>query len=262
MRELLEKITKETSAYLRELSGREGLDKVIGTHGDDTTKVVDRLAEDFILENLRKEDLRITVVTEETGFIGRSGSEYVAVIDPLDGSTNYLNGITWAGVSIALFKRDGSPVAGAVSEIFSGRTYSYDQERAYVDGRIFTGISNPQTRIVLSYFDRSRLREAMGILSAIEGGYKTRNLGSASLDMLLTCTGRAYLFFDIRNKLRNVDIASSSNFCKKVSINPMSLEGKSIDINLEGVTTIKSVVVSPDSSLLRRIFSGLRALPS
>jgi Archaeal fructose-1,6-bisphosphatase and related enzymes of inositol monophosphatase family len=87
MRELLEKITKETSAYLRELSGREGLDKVIGTHGDDTTKVVDRLAEDFILENLRKEDLRITVVTEETGFIGRSGSEYVAVIDPLDGST-------------------------------------------------------------------------------------------------------------------------------------------------------------------------------
>ncbi|WP_248547352.1 inositol monophosphatase family protein [Metallosphaera sedula] len=262
MRTVLERISAEATKYLREMSGREGIDRVLGTHGDDTTKVIDKLAEDFILEKLNETGLLITYVTEETGTIRKEGSEYVAVIDPLDGSTNFLNGITWAAVSISVYSSKGAPVAGIVGEIFSGKTYSYDETGAYINGERVEKVSTPKQRIVLPYFDRSRLREITQVLSAIEGNYKTRNLGAASLDMLLVCTGRAYLFVDVRNKLRNVDIASSLNFCEKVNISPFSLEGERIRIDLEKVSVVKNVLVTPDSSLSQRILSAWKALPS
>lgn len=262
MRNILEKISAEATKYLREMSGREGIDRVLGTHGDDTTKVIDKLAEDFVLEKLNETGISMTYVTEETGTIRREGSEYVAVIDPLDGSTNFLNGITWAAVSISVYSSQGTPVAGIVGEIFSGKTYSYDETGAYINGKRVESVPSPKQRIVLPYFDRTKLREITQVLSSIEGNYKTRNLGAASLDMLLVCTGRAYLFLDVRNKLRNVDIASSLNFCEKVSIPPFNLEGDRISIDLNRVSVIKNVLVTPDSSLSQRILSTWKALPS
>lgn len=172
MRTVLERISAEATKYLREMSGREGIDRVLGTHGDDTTKVIDKLAEDFILEKLNETGLLITYVTEETGTIRKEGSEYVAVIDPLDGSTNFLNGITWAAVSISVYSSKGAPVAGIVGEIFSGKTYSYDETGAYINGERVEKVSTPKQRIVLPYFDRSRLREITQVLSAIEGTIK------------------------------------------------------------------------------------------
>ncbi|WP_054837116.1 inositol monophosphatase family protein [Metallosphaera hakonensis] len=262
MRSILEKISEEATKYLRELSGREGLDRVLGTHGDDTTKVIDRLAEDFILERLNSTGYKINYITEETGTIDKEGAEYVAVIDPLDGSTNFLNGITWASISIALFSSTGSPIAGIVGEIFTGKTYSYDETGAYVNGVKLQVLPTPKQRIVLPYFDKNRLREISQILSSIDGGYKMRNLGAASLDMLLVCTGRAYLFIDVRNKLRNVDIASSMNFCEKMNVHPFSLEGSKLNIDLKKVSVIKDVLVTADLSLSQRILSAWKASPS
>ncbi|MEM0113314.1 MAG: inositol monophosphatase family protein [Metallosphaera sp.] len=262
MRDRLEKIAVEATKYLREMSGEEGLDRVIGTHDNDTTKVVDKLAEDFILEKLNETGYSVAYVTEESGTIEKKGAEFVAVIDPLDGSTNYLNGITWASVSIALFSRSGAPVAGVIGEIFSGKTYSYDSSGTYVNGLRIEQFPLPKQRIVLPYFDKTGLNQTSLILSWIEGSYKTRNLGAASLDMILVCTGRAYLFVDLRNKLRNVDIASSLSFCERLGIHPFNLDGERITIDLQRVSVIKNVLVTPDSSLSQKILKMWKALSS
>ncbi|QKR00530.1 D-fructose 1,6-bisphosphatase [Metallosphaera tengchongensis] len=262
MREEIEKVTREAAAYLNELNGKEGLDKVLKVKENDTTKVIDKMAEDFILDRINNLGYSMSFVTEEGGFIGKEGTEYVAVIDPLDGSTNYLNGITWASVSIAIYTRAGRPVAGSVGEIFSNRVYSYDERNAYVNGVKFSPTFPPKQRIVLAYFEKGKLEKVIPVLTKIKGGYKSRNLGSASLDVLLVCTGRAYLFIDVRNKLRNVDVASSLNFCERVNVNPVQLEGGKVDINLKEVSVIKSLLVTSDPSLSQQILSEWKALSS
>jgi myo-inositol-1(or 4)-monophosphatase len=86
--------------------------------GDYVTDV-DRESEAAIARLLVGATPDIPVVGEEGG--GRSGDEYW-LVDPLDGTANFLHGFPVVAVSVALI-RDGSPVAGAVHAPFLGDTY-------------------------------------------------------------------------------------------------------------------------------------------
>ncbi len=67
---------------------------------NDFVSEVDRLAEDEIIRILRKAYPSHGILAEETG--AHKGDEYVWVIDPLDGTTNFLHGFPQFAVSIAL----------------------------------------------------------------------------------------------------------------------------------------------------------------
>ncbi|MFA7095225.1 MAG: inositol-1-monophosphatase [Gammaproteobacteria bacterium] len=67
---------------------------------NDFVSEVDRLAEDEIIRILRKAYPSHGILAEETG--AHEGDEYVWVIDPLDGTTNFLHGFPQFAVSIAL----------------------------------------------------------------------------------------------------------------------------------------------------------------
>jgi myo-inositol-1(or 4)-monophosphatase len=86
--------------------------------GDYVTDV-DRASEAAIVRCLERATPGIPVVGEEGG--GRSGDEYW-LVDPLDGTANFLHGFPVVAVSVALV-RDGHPVAGAVHAPFLGDTY-------------------------------------------------------------------------------------------------------------------------------------------
>jgi len=86
--------------------------------GDYVTEV-DRASENAIVDFLTHAAPGIPVVGEEHG--GSAGDRYW-LVDPLDGTTNFVHGFPIVGVSVALVE-EGRPVAGAVHAPFLRETY-------------------------------------------------------------------------------------------------------------------------------------------
>ncbi|MFN8232191.1 MAG: inositol monophosphatase family protein [Actinomycetota bacterium] len=85
----------------------------------DYVTAVDRASEAAIAARLARATPSVPVVGEESG--GRRGDAYW-LVDPLDGTANFLHGFPVVAVSVALI-RGSTPVAGAVHAPFMGDTY-------------------------------------------------------------------------------------------------------------------------------------------
>ncbi|AWR96629.1 D-fructose 1,6-bisphosphatase [Acidianus sulfidivorans JP7] len=257
MLDFLNKVGEEATKYLLELHDKKGIDEIIGYHQGDTTRRVDKLSEEYIFDMLNHSDYSFSFISEESGAIIKENSDFIAVIDPLDGSTNYIYGIPWSSVSIAVFKKKEKNTyeqyAGVVAEVFHKNIYSYDESSSYINKKKIEK-KTPLNKIVLPYYNKNQLELVGKIFSALTN-FKIRNLGSSSLDMILVCTGRAYLFFDIREKLRNVDIAASSSFCEKLGIKAVDLKGNKINISLKEVNVVPQVIVTSDEKFLKSIIN-------
>ena len=73
----------------------------------------DKKAEEVIFENLRRDRPGYGFLMEESGEISGTDKTHRFIVDPLDGTTNFLHGIAHFSVSIAL-EREGEIVAGLV----------------------------------------------------------------------------------------------------------------------------------------------------
>ena len=101
---------------------------------------VDREAESVILAILKDRFPDIPVLAEESGSSGTS-YPYRWIIDPLDGTTNFIHGYPWVAVSIALERcREGrpfgDPVVGVILNPFSDQLFTgYEGHGAFLNGK-------------------------------------------------------------------------------------------------------------------------------
>jgi len=260
-RDEITKIGIEVAKFLREKKDSSDIAKIIATHEDDVTRKIDKESEEYIFELMRKTGYKFKFISEEAGTVEDSGYEYKAIIDPVDGSTNFVSGIPWSSVSIAVYRSDENnllqSVTGVITNIFTMDTFSYDEKYSYINDKVVQNIRKPEKILILAYFSRNKFETVKEFLSQVRD-YKLRSLGSASLDMVLVCMGKATMFFDIRGKLRNVDIAASSNFCNRLGINPHDKKLESINSSLEKVSTLSEVIVSLDQNLSSYLSSALK----
>ncbi len=255
LRRIAERIGGQTAGLLRDLSG-EKLDEIVAKQKlGDTTRRIDIIAEDYVLDMIRNTGIPSLVVTEERGtvLIGDK-PELIYVIDPLDGSTNYIIGVPWSAVSIAVafFKSNASLsdiVAGAVAPITPGfHVYSfargegvfYGGSRITVDERNFVG-----RNVLLGYFESHEGARVFKVFMEQTENVKVRSLGCASLEIVYTAIGRAELFMDIRGWLRNVDVAAALGLARE--LNAYIGDSKGLDIN----STIMEVVMVGDVIVAR-----------
>ena len=87
-----------------------------GRPGDLVTEA-DKTAESAILSILRRRVPQHQILAEESGLLGVAESDYVWVIDPLDGTTNYAHGYPICAVSVGLLI-GGIPQVGVVYDPF------------------------------------------------------------------------------------------------------------------------------------------------
>jgi myo-inositol-1(or 4)-monophosphatase len=148
------------------------------------------------------------VVGEEltpTGATGATGNQVTWVVDPLDGTTNFLHNYPAYAVSIAAVVGD-EPVAGVVVDVVRDLTYrAVTGEGAWCDGRPLrvSAISEPALALMGTGFPfkapaSQRIDEYLGqfrrVLHATSG---IRRAGSAALDLAHVAEGRLDGFWEI-----------------------------------------------------------------
>ena len=83
---------------------------------NDFVTAADRAAEAAIVDCLQHADPDHAILTEEAGRIGAAKSDYLWIVDPIDGTLNFMHGIPQYAVSIALAYR-GEVVAGVIYDV-------------------------------------------------------------------------------------------------------------------------------------------------
>jgi len=194
-------------------------DKEIESKGlHDLVSYVDKNAEKMIIEELQK-------LIPESGFIAEEGTsskkstEHNWIIDPLDGTTNFIHGVPFFAISIALMHFD-ELVLGVVLEL--GRDecfYAWKDGGSFLNGNKISvskrnNIHDALLATGFPYSDFSRVDEYMKILKwGMENSRGIRRLGSAATDLAYVACGRFDVFWEYN--LKPWDVAAGAIIVKE-----------------------------------------------
>jgi myo-inositol-1(or 4)-monophosphatase len=201
-REELERY-REISARAALAAGRVILDspmpeRELKGYGDYVTEA-DRRAERAVREVLAKEAPDISVVGEELG--GREAGEYW-LVDPIDGTVNFLHRFPAVGVSVALVS-SGAPVAGAVHAPYLETTWTAARgQGAEQEGApLRVSDAKPEAAIVGTGFpfrNKHRLPRYLAVMvPALERFEDLRRPGAVALDLAWVASGVFDGFFEL-----------------------------------------------------------------
>jgi myo-inositol-1(or 4)-monophosphatase len=207
-------------AVLGERFGRPDPHVRSKTTPTDLVSEADHAAEEVIRGVLAERRPDDGMLGEETGEqAGRSGLRWV--IDPLDGTINFLFGIPHWAVSVACEDAEGT-VAGVVADPLRGETFGATRDGpATLDGEPISGSDGRalDTSLVATGFSydatvRARQAEAAGrVLPAVRD---LRRCGSAALDLAWTACGRYDAYYE--RDLKPWDRIAGALICRRAGV--------------------------------------------
>jgi myo-inositol-1(or 4)-monophosphatase len=168
-----------------------------GPH-DFVTKT-DKHVEKILIEELSKTKKNFSFLTEETGAIKNKDKENIWIIDPIDGTTNFLHGIPHFAISIAL-KSKGELISGLIFDPIKDEMFFAEKDKGAF-------LNNQRLRVS----KKNSLDECL--FSSNHEGVKFSNLnmrcsGSAALDLAYVASGRLDGYF--HNKINLWDVAAGT----------------------------------------------------
>jgi len=176
-----------------QVSNKEGINNLVTE--------ADHASEKVILEQIRSAFPDHFILTEETGAI-ISESSYKWIIDPIDGTVNFANGIPICCVSIGL-EKDGSMIMGAVYNPFMNEFFFAEKGKGATRNDEPIYVSDQQDVIkscLVTGFPYTYLDSANGPLQVFERfirkGIPVRRLGSAAIDLCWVACGRFDGFYE------------------------------------------------------------------
>jgi len=229
----------------------------------------DKNAETAIVSIIRKTFPLDDILAEEHDW-GTSGSSRVWVIDPIDGTTNFIRNIPQYACSIALCI-DGKPVVGVVHAPATGETFwAIRGQGAWLrlgsskDIRLQasseTDIANAMF-ITGFYYDRDACMQAtLNCLGELmrRNCLATRRLGAASIDLCMVAAGRAEGYWE--HELNPWDYAAGWIICEeagatvtRMDTSALSLQAGSVLAVCKGQRTLLQQIIAEqfkDTALL------------
>jgi len=187
-------IARRAGAYIRRERQHFSEARVEHKHAHDYVSYVDKQSEHLIVEALRLLPVEAGFVTEE-GSAQYADEQYCWVIDPLDGTTNFIHRHPPYAVSIALIQ-GRQIVLGVVYEICADECfYAWQGGGAYVDGRPLSvtrhGIGEALLCLQLPYDSEAYRPVACHLVSVFYGrAASVRMLGSAAIALCYVAAGR------------------------------------------------------------------------
>lgn len=179
---------------------------------NDFVTEVDRNAEAAIIEVLREKYPHHAILAEESG--AQAGNEFEWIIDPLDGTTNFLHGLPQFAVSIAL-KVKGRLDIGVIYDPIKEEMFTASRgEGALLNDRKLRvsnrkGLSGALLGTGIPYRDYRFIDNYMGMMrDFIQDTAGIRRPGSAALDLAYVAAGRTDGFWELG--LKAWDIAAGA----------------------------------------------------
>ncbi len=207
MDKLLEQITdvaREAGAIMTSASFDEDQIHQKEGHANFVTDYDSRI-QNFLIEKLHEILPEAEFLGEEEGrteFEEKFRKGYLFVLDPIDGTTNFIVGYRQSVVSIGLFK-DGRPYIGVVCNPYEDECYQAKLgEGAYCNGQPIHSSDSPLERSVIQAgsapYNKELHPETFRILAEYaDRAMDYRRSGSAALDLCTIAAGRAGLYFEL-----------------------------------------------------------------
>jgi myo-inositol-1(or 4)-monophosphatase len=190
------------AVLLRHMSKLDSL-SVFEKGKQDYASEVDQQAESDIIKELRRAYPEVAILAEESGAMAGRGMQ-TFVIDPLDGTSNYLRGMPHFCVSIALVE-NGEPTDAVIFDPLRNEIYSASKGAGATlnDKKIRIGDRKDLTgsMLITGFPPRERLRlapqlEAIRLMLTTSEAEDIRRTGSAALDLAWVAAGRADGYFE------------------------------------------------------------------
>ena len=199
----------------------------------------DKHVEKILIEELSKSKKNYSFLTEETGQINNKDKENIWVIDPIDGTTNFLHGIPHFAICVAL-KSKGNIISGLILDPIKNEMFFAEKDKGAF-------LNNQRLRVS----NKNSIDDCL--FSSNHEGVKFSNLnmrysGCAALDLAYVASGRLDGYF--HNKINLWDIAAGAlmvresggivNDLNKFSINNINIRAFSGAINDKMLKNLKN----------------------
>ncbi len=194
-------VSKQAGAFIRQERISFAADKIEYKGLNDLVSYVDKTAEEIIVKGLES-------ILPEAGFITEEqtttklGERYNWIIDPLDGTTNFIHGLPVFSVSIAL-KDNNELIIGVVYEVNQDECfYAWKGAPAYLNGKEIKVSSAPTIGDSLlatgfPYYDFNKQPQYIALFTHLmKSCHGLRRLGSAAVDLAYTACGRFDAYYE------------------------------------------------------------------
>jgi myo-inositol-1(or 4)-monophosphatase len=228
LREVAEAIAREAGHQLREAFAGPLVNVTAKSSPTDLVSEADHAAERLIRE-------RLASARPGDGFLGEEGGDEVGttglrwVVDPLDGTINFLFRIPQWAVSIACEDASGT-LAGVIYDPMRDELWSAERGgAALLDGRPIsastrTDLATAMIATGFGYDAEIRRYQAEVITRLIPSVRDIRRLGSAALDLAWTAAGRYDAYFE--RGLNHWDLAAGELLCTRAGLVVRELEAR------------------------------------
>ncbi len=254
---LLKEATKTVMASVSSIAAGSQRTKVVGIGASgDKTLLADRVAEEEVFASLSKvKGLRI--LSEEAGEKGDPKARHVAVIDPLDGSSNFERGIPFYCTSVAIASGNSLEDVdfGMVRDLNTGDLYFAQKGKgATKNGKVIrtSNARSPSSSVVGIDISRSPQAYAPRLGELAAHINRQVHFGANALELCYLADGRFDAFIDLRGRARVTDVAAGLLIVTEAGASVSGPDGKALDSGLD-LRSRFSFVASANRPLHRRM---------
>lgn len=242
----------------------KGRDIEMGADGTPTA-LIDKVAENTVLDYIVRNDIALNVLSEEIGFID-NGAEETMVLDPIDGSHNAIAGVPLYTVSMAIgsARLSDERLAYLFMPATGDEYWAEKGKGAYKNGRrLHVRAPKESSLLMMIYTGNGAHPSAWELGKRVKS---SRSYGCSSLEMAFVAEGTADGFYMNSERytraIRVVDIAASYLILREAGGYIYTLEGADFDMPFDLETRGNFIAVSSpalyDFITRKHLMSGRR----
>jgi len=230
----------------------------------DRTLVLDMMAEGDIISVLQSSGLEFAILTEERGFLSSEKKpEYLAIVDPIDGSENLKRGISLVSTAISVvpftdnMTSDDAEIS-VIESIFTDEQYIAIKEEGVTKNGKRVSPSNTVdiANAIVSYdtkrtWDSEFLESSLRTMSSV---HDIRRTATNLLDLCWTASGYLDAMVDLRNMLPIIHVSGTHMVCEAGGF-VLDQNGKRFCSSLEQ-DVMMSFVAASNEALARQILDA------
>ncbi len=250
-------VAREAGDFIRQERKNFDPEKIEFKGLNDLVSYVDKTAEQKIVSALQKVLPEAGFITEEKTTTKLS-DRYNWIIDPLDGTTNFIHGLPVFSVSIGLQEYD-KLVGGVVYEINQDECfYASADTPAYLNGTEIKVSKAPKVADSLlatgfPYYDFGKQEEYLNLLTELmKGCHGLRRMGSAAIDLVYTACGRFEAFYEYN--LHPWDVAAGVVIVRQAGGDVVNFNGGDEVMNARELLATNGLITAEMLQIIQKHF--------